>query len=205
MTIIGPLGPLETILTGPLETAKGIAVICHPHPLFGGSLNNKVVTILHKAFFELGLTTVRFNFRGVGTSAGQYSEGVGELEDLQAVINWLKQKAPLSPLWLAGFSFGAYIVAKGAALSTFQQVILVAPPVQHFDLKHSHMDCPCLVIQGEEDEVVPSSLVYEWCNSLEFPYELFKISGAGHFFHGKLIGLKEQLKHYLLEKHAYLN
>jgi len=201
--ITGPEGCLETVQSGDLGVEKGIAIICHPHPLFGGSLNNKVVTTLHKTFSELGISTLRFNFRGVGQSEGQYDSGMGELADLQAVIDWAKKKRPDALLWLAGFSFGAFIAFQAAALNPCQQVILIAPPVQHFDFTREPVACPCLIIQGDADEVVPADLIYNWSSELQFAHELYKMAGASHFFHGKLTDLKELLKDYLIKKHAH--
>jgi alpha/beta superfamily hydrolase len=193
--IKGPVGNLETIIEPPsVSPKKIIGIICHPHPLYEGTMHNKVVTTLVRAFQKLGVTAIRFNFRGVGKSEGAYAEGIGEAEDLFAVVNWVKNQYPDNQIWLAGFSFGSYIAACVATKIHPQQLILIAPPVHHFgfvDLPEMHY--PCMVVQGEEDEVVPPQKVYAWVNSLRNPPQLFKLPNVGHFFHGHLITLRELL------------
>jgi uncharacterized protein len=192
----GPAGQLEVLTTYPdsARTPPAIAVICHPHPLFGGTLNNKVVTTLARSFQMLGLSTLRFNFRGVGKSQGQYDQGNGETKDLLALLEWLKIACPDSAIWLAGFSFGAYVAARGAKEWPVEQLICVAPPIENFPFKTlPPFTCPWLVIQGDKDEIVAPAAVFSWLESLAYPPALIRIKDATHFFHGHLIELRERL------------
>lgn len=192
----GPVGQLEVITTFPEtpQASQTTTVICHPHPLFGGSLHNKVVTTLARCFNSLGLATVRFNFRGVGLSQGEYDAGNGESDDLLAILTWLKESRSESNTWLAGFSFGAYVAARVAKLWPVKQLICIAPPIENFPFKElPPFPCPWLVVQGDEDEVVSPTAVFSWLNSLKPPPQIIKIEGASHFFHGKLIELRDSL------------
>ena len=191
----GPAGQLEVMTTSP-ETPRNpsaIAVICHPHPLFGGTMHNKVIYTLARCFNSMGFASVRFNFRGVGLSQGEYDKGIGETDDLLAVLTWL-ESCPESEIWLAGFSFGAYVAARAAKIWPAKQLICVAPPIENFPFKElPPFPCPWILIQGDEDEVVSPTAVFTWVDSLEQPPELIKIQGADHFFHGKLIELRNCL------------
>lgn len=192
----GPAGQLEIMTTTPetIRTPPAIAVICHPHPLFGGTMHNKVIYTLARCFNSIGLATVRFNFRGVGLSQGEYAKGIGESDDLLTVLTWLKQTCPESEIWLAGFSFGAYVAARVAKLWPAKQLICIAPPIENFPFKElPPFPCPWILVQGDEDEVVSPAAVFAWVNSLEHPPEIIKIHGASHFFHGKLIELRDCL------------
>lgn len=191
----GPVGKLETLTYTPAQTTKNIiGVICHPHPLFGGTMHNKVVYTIARAIKEMGLRTVRFNFRGVGSSDGKYAQGIGETDDLLAVLNWVKQVCPNDEIWLAGFSFGSYVAACAAKVWPTKQLISVAPPVQNFSFKElPPFNCPWLVIQGDQDEVVAPNAVFSWLDSLENPPTIVRMKDSGHFFHGKLIELREVL------------
>lgn len=198
----GPAGLLE-LLTSPAQAPeKNITVvICHPHPVFGGTMTNKVVTTLARTFKEMNMHTVRFNFRGVGKSEGSYAEGVGEVDDLLAVLQWVKQVRPEDDVWLAGFSFGAYIAACGVHRWPVKQLICVAPPIQHFKFKELYpFPCSWLVVQGEEDEVVSPNAVFDWLASLPKPPTLIRFSNTGHFFHSKLVELRELLKENLVKE-----
>ncbi len=198
--IQGPVGQLEAISQYP-EVAKPItAVICHPHPLFAGTMHNKVVHTVAKAFLELGIKTVRFNFRGVGASQGEYDAGRGETDDALAVAAWVKQVAPEDKLWLAGFSFGSYVAARAAGELQPEQLLTVAPAVEHFDFSElKPIACPWLVLQGETDEVVPPEQVYDWAEHASEQPTLIRFPGVGHFFHGELIALRDAIvNHYLL-------
>ncbi len=182
----------------PDSDPQAIAVICHPHPLHGGSLNNKIVHQLARTFGALGAVCVRFNFRGVGASEGDYDEGRGELQDLLAVAAWAAQRWPGLPLWLAGFSFGGFIAVQAAAELNPQRLVTVAPAVNYFP-DHlavlAHTDW--LLIQGDADDVVPLPLVQAWVQQLATPPALILINGAGHFFHGRLNELKQAvMDHY---------
>ncbi|MDQ8038833.1 MAG: CocE/NonD family hydrolase [Rickettsiella sp.] len=192
----GPVGQLEVLTTQPESprTIPAIAVICHPHPLFQGSLNNKVVTTLARSFDIMGFSTVRFNFRGVGKSQGRYDNGIGETNDLLAILQWLKISYSEHTVWLAGFSFGAYVAARGAKEWPVKQLICVAPPIENFPFKTLlPFPCPWILIQGDEDEIVSSQAVFSWIASVKDPPQLIAIKGASHFFHGHLITLREQL------------
>lgn len=206
--IPGPAGDLE-LITSPIDEAKhksAVAVICHPHPLHGGTMNNKVVTTLARAFKDLGLRTVRFNFRGVGKSEGSFAAGIGETDDLLAVINWVKKTCPGDALWLAGFSFGGYVSARVAALYapsnkgdalhepiSVAQLVTIAPQVSRFKSTYPMITCPWLLVQGEQDEIVSPEEVFEWVETLNPKPIVIRMSGAGHFFHGQLLELRRKL------------
>lgn len=176
-----------------------VGIICHPHPLYEGSMDNKVVTTIARAWQSLGVATLRFNFRGVGKSEGKYGETEGELADLLAVQAWLESKTPHCPLWLSGFSFGSYISAKAASFlqQKVQALLSVAPPVHHFDFESLTIpSCPWRIVQGDQDEVVPFNSVLDWYEKLKLKNEdviLKVMSGASHFFHGRLIELKAEI------------
>lgn len=197
--IPGPAGQVEVMITRPEKSKKTITgIICHPHPLHGGTMNNKVVTTLAKALDQLGLNTVRFNFRGVGKSEGQYSYGVGEIEDLKAILKWVKQSRQRDNIWLAGFSFGAYISAKVAQDQIVTQLISIAPPVFYEDFTSLRkMTFPWLIVQGDQDEVVPFDQVRAFVHQILSPVKFVVVPGASHFFHGRLIELRELLVRYL--------
>jgi uncharacterized protein len=189
-SIAGPTGAIECAIDAPSGTPRGTAVVCHPHPQHGGTMHNKVVQTLARAFTQLGYTAVRFNFRGVGGSAGAWAEGPGEIDDALAVV------AALHPgeqaLVLAGFSFGAYVAAHAAARlaeasgAGAQRLVLVGPAASRFELPAVPADT--LVIHGEADDVVPLGAVFDWARPQSLPVTV--IPGAGHFFHGQLPLLK---------------
>ena len=189
----GPAGQLEAIIDSPGGTAAvGVAVVCHPHPQHGGTMHNKVAHTLARSFVRSGLATLRFNFRGTEGSEGQYDEGVGELDDALAAMEWLRERIPDGPLWLGGFSFGAAIAVRAAVETEVSGLISVAPAVYRFagDLEDQPR-CPWLVVQGDEDELVDVAETIDWINSLEPGPELIVLSGAEHFFHGRLNDLRE--------------
>lgn len=192
--IDGPAGNLELLTLAAIGPTDKVAVICHPHPLGQGTMHNKVVHTLSRAFHRLGLHAVRFNFRGVGNSEGQFGDSVGEIQDLLAVLAWVDAVLEQPKLWLSGFSFGAYIAANGAALHPCQQLYTIAPAVNHQPYsKLPKIGCPWIVIQGEADEVISPDLVYAWCRvhqEREPQIRLLKIPNASHFFHGDLIILR---------------
>lgn len=191
--LAGPAGKLEVRSTWPSKAPKGVAIICHPHPLYGGTMDNKVVTTLVKAMEELGLATVRFNFRGIGHSEGRYGNIIGEIEDLKAVKVWVNSVLVGTPIWLAGFSFGSYIAAAMADVSSdVSWLITVAPAVNHGDFTHlTHIQCPWLILQGDADEVVPYADVAAFATDPPVPVTFITIADASHFFHGKLLQLRE--------------
>lgn len=196
--IKGPIGPLEMLVLKAPHQTQDVAVICHPHPLHEGTMHNKVVHTLSRAFHHRGLHALRFNFRGVGQSHGCFGNSIGELADLLAVIDWVKTAVDSPRFWLAGFSFGAYIAAKGASMINCQQLFSIAPAVHH--QPYAELDtiaCPWIVIQGEKDEVVPPELVYQMVEAqrLRQPkISLYKMSDATHFFHGKLVILRNMIE-----------
>ncbi len=194
-SIEGPTGHLELLTNLPKQILSPIiGVICHPHPLFGGTMHNKVVHTLARTFKELGMRTVRFNFRGVGASQGSYAKGIGETEDLLAVLQWVKQVCHGAPICLAGFSFGSYVATRAAKTEQPARLICVAPPIENFNFKElMPVTCPWLVVQGEQDEVVSAQAVFDWIATLATPPELIRMPEASHFFHGQLIELQQLL------------
>lgn len=197
----GPAGKLEVIMEEPIGLDRNAwGIVCHPHPLHGGNMQNKVVTTLVKTFQYMGLTTIRFNFRGVGKSEGVFGHGKGELEDLLAVIEWVQQSNQGKKIWLAGFSFGAYVTAKAATQISVGQLITVAPPVQDYSMETlSPILCPWIVVQGELDEVVSAKAVFAWAESRYPQPIILRFPEAGHFFHGQLIELRTKLEEVLLQ------
>ena len=192
--IPGPTGVLEALLAQPDSFEKGnpIAVVCHPHPLHGGTMANKVVHIVSDAFNKLGVASLRFNFRGVGHSEGRYDNGVGEIDDLCAAVSWFKERYPESPLWLAGFSFGSFIAFSAHEKVGAERLLLVAPPVGRFPFDPEQcVNIPWMVIQGGKDDVVSPQEVSVWVHRCRNKpsYEWF--ADADHFFHGRLIRIRE--------------
>ncbi|MFM7706223.1 MAG: alpha/beta hydrolase [Rubrivivax sp.] len=183
----GPAGELECALDGARD-APGLALLCHPHPLHGGTMQHKVVQTLARAFVQLGWRAVRFNYRGVGRSAGAWDEGRGEVDDAMSVLQALR--APGQPLALAGFSFGSYVASEVAARAqpreATQALVLVGPAVETFTLAPVPADT--LVIHGELDEVVSLRGVLDWARPQGVPVTV--VPGAGHFFHGQMGLLK---------------
>jgi alpha/beta superfamily hydrolase len=189
-------GVIEVMTTLPENNPpKGTAIICHPHPLFGGTMHNKVVTTLARVFHELGLRTVRFNFRGVGKSEGVHDQGIGETEDLLFIANWVKNHFPSESIWFAGFSFGGYVAARGASQFSVKQLVSIAPQVTRLiEAPIASITVPWIIVQGEKDEIVSPEAVYAWVETLISPPIVIRVPEAGHFFHGKLIELREVLK-----------
>jgi alpha/beta superfamily hydrolase len=191
--LVGPAGVIECATdVAAAETARaGVALICHPHPLQGGTMTNKVVTTLERALRELGLATLRFNFRGVGRSAGQFDNGVGETDDLLAIAQWVQRVRPADALWLAGFSFGSYVATRAAAKLPTRQLITIAPAVTRWDfVEVPSPPCPWLVVQGEADEVVDPAAVYAFVAARQPAPTLVRVPETGHFFHRRLIELR---------------
>jgi alpha/beta superfamily hydrolase len=190
--IDGPAGTIEAAIDDPGMPGEFYAIVCHPHPLFGGTMDNKVVTTLARAFRECAIPSVRFNFRGVGASAGTYDEGRGEALDAEAVDAWSAGRWSGRRLIAAGFSFGAYVAAHLAARRGAARLILVAPPVGRFDFAGiGAPGCPWLVVQGDADEVVDPQAVLAWARALSPPPRVAALPGVGHFFHGSLNELRD--------------
>lgn len=195
----GEAGQLDVGVTLPkIPNTENVIIICHPHPLYGGSMDNKVVSTLVRTFRELDFCTVRFNFRGVGHSEGEHDQGLGEARDLELILNWVVQALPDANVLLAGFSFGSYVAYRVAATSqhkeNIQQLLLVAPPVQYPEFSSlPEPTMPVLVVQGEADEVVEPDKVFAWVKQTLPEATLLRMPDTSHFFHGKLIELKRLL------------
>lgn len=197
ITLRGPAGALEAYAAVPEPgcARRGTAIICHPHPQHGGTMHNKVVTIIERALRESGLATVTFNFRGVGASAGTFDDGRGETDDLLAVANWVQGVRAGDALWLGGFSFGSYVALRAAQSLPLRQLISVALPVGRWDFASlAAPACPWLVIQGEADEVVDAAAVYAFVAAQEHPPTLVRMPETGHFFHRRLMDLRGAIK-----------
>lgn len=194
----GPVGQLEVAIDHPEGVARGTAVIAHPHPLHGGTMTNKVVQTLARACALAGLRAVRFNFRGVGRSAGVYDEGRGELDDLLSVV---QAQAATGPLVLAGFSFGAFVTSHAAtrllAQRELQHVVLVGTAASRFDVATlpQELHSRTLVIHGEQDDTVALEAVMNWARPQVLP--VLVVPGGGHFFHGQLPLLRELVLRHL--------
>jgi alpha/beta superfamily hydrolase len=194
----GPAGKLEAIsdIATPADARRGVAVICHPHPLQGGTMHNKVVTMAERALRESGLDTVRFNFRGTGSSQGEYDDGHGEGDDLAAVVAWVRHVRPDDAMWLAGFSFGSYVSISNAVRLRADALISIAPPVGRWKFEEIALPtCPWLIVQGEADEIVEPQAVFDWVDTLERKPELVRMPDTSHFFHRRLMDLRGAIKH----------
>jgi alpha/beta superfamily hydrolase len=195
-SIPGPAGMLEALLESPDRPEfTRVAVICHPHPLHQGSMLNKVVHTVSRAMLDLGVPALRFNFRGVGASDGQYAEGIGETDDTLAVCEWMRSRHKGAGLLLAGFSFGAMVACRAALVARPAYLITVAPPVARTRklLEGQRPEVPWLIVQGEADGVVPSQEVAAWVEELGAGPELVVLPGVDHFFHGNLTLLRQTL------------
>jgi alpha/beta superfamily hydrolase len=181
-SIAGPAGTIEVALNVPEGAVRGIALIAHPHPLQGGTLDNKVVQTLAKTFAALGYAAARFNFRGVGKSEGQFDDGIGETDDALAALAATKLEFGELPVVLAGFSFGSYVQTRLAHAITAERLVLIGPAVKRFPIEVVPPDT--IVIHGEEDDVVALADVLAWARPQQLPIIVFP--GCGHFFHGRL-------------------
>ena len=190
-TVAGPAGDLECAIDAPVDAARGIAIVCHPHPLHGGTMDNKVVVTLARAFVQCGWRTVRFNFRGIGGSGGSWDEGRGEVDDALAIVQALRDGD--EALACAGFSFGGYVASHAAATLGAQTVVLIGPATQNFTV--AAVPQGTLVVQGEVDEVVPLSATLDWARPQTQPVVV--VPGVGHFFHGQLPLLKQLVVRHL--------
>jgi uncharacterized protein len=213
LAIEGPVGALEALIEQPPgapvpasaapAAPQAFAVVCHPHPLHGGTLDNKVVYTVARACLALGVPAIRFNFRGVGASAGHYDEGRGEAEDARAVIAWGRRRWPGAALWLGGFSFGGAIAIRIAGLEHPTRLVAVAPGITLLDVAGAPAPaCPWLIVQGDSDDVVPPQAVRAWVQRLvpaagvSVP-RLAMLPGTGHFFHGRINELREVVLEFL--------
>jgi alpha/beta superfamily hydrolase len=196
--IVGPAGALSVAVDTTTDVAqRGLAVICHPHPLQGGTMDNKVVTTIARALVQRGWRVVRFDYRGVRQSAGVWDEGRGEVDDALAVI--AAHRVVGEPLVLGGFSFGGYIAASAAAKLPEGEkpwrMVLVAPSTVKHDAPAVIEDT--LLVHGEADDVVPLSASLDWARPQALPVVV--VPGAGHFFHGQLVLLKSLVHRFLAE------
>lgn len=205
INVPGEAGNLEGLYTPAPAAAQGpgaTAVICHPNPVEKGTMHHKVVTMIAQAFQHQGYATVRFNYRGVGSSGGAYGEVVGEIADLRAVIAWARVQAPGDRIALAGFSFGAYIAAAVAAEDpTISRLLTVAPAVDRHDFSVlTGVQCPWTLIASDADEVTPYSALTDFLSAPPVPQiDTVLMPGASHFFHGELIPLRTRLIEALAE------
>ena len=197
--LAGPAGRIEAALDAPEADVPArplLAIVCHPLPTEGGTMHNKVVTMTARALRECGATTLRFNFRGVGQSEGRFDDGEGELADLRAVAAWARAEHPDKVLWLAGFSFGAWVSLRLANELRAAALVSIAPPVgRSWDFSGIELPAvPWLVIQGDADEIVDPQAVYDWIASLPHPPQLVRMPDTSHFFHRKLMDLRGAVK-----------
>lgn len=193
--IEGPSGQLEAMVSRPTDTPTAVGIICHPHPQHAGTMHNKVVTTLNWAMEAMNWVTVRFNYRGVGKSAGVYDNQIGEVEDARAIYQWLKQHYPNLPIHLAGFSFGAYISAKLASQVTAASLVSAAPVVSYSNYSAIEpINCPWLAVVGEADDLVSVDEIKAYRDESKQQFELISFPETTHFFHGQLIPLREAVK-----------
>ena len=193
--IEGPAGLLEASAEEGSGADAPYALICHPHPLFGGTMDNKVVTTVARALGACGMPTIRFNFRSIGASAGTYDEGRGETADAAAVAAWGAKRWPARQVVIAGFSFGAYVAMRLAQTLIPARLITIAPPIGRFEFTaFSAPDCPWLIVQGEADDVVDPQAVRTWAGAHGPKAHLVMLAGVGHFFHGHLVGLRDAIE-----------
>ncbi|MBD3612344.1 MAG: hypothetical protein HUJ13_08050 [Hydrogenovibrio crunogenus] len=200
--IAGQAGRLEIRMTRPgqnltanlpSDSPHKWVVLSHPHPQFGGTMDNKVVTTMEKTFQSLGYGTLAYNFRGVGKSEGNYDGGEGEQQDLYDVVCWLRENVGLAELVLAGFSFGSYITLKQVDRIQPTAICTVAPPVSMYDFSGIQPIMPWYLIQGGQDEVIDAKEVLDWAMQLKKQPDIFWRGEASHFFHRQLIWLKKIL------------
>ena len=192
LSIEGQAGAIEAIVEETGQPGPSYAVICHPHPLKGGTMDNKVVTTVARALRETGIPTLRFNFRGVGSSAGVFDQGAGETRDAAAAASWGARRWPGRSLVLAGFSFGGYIAWCLAHERTPRYLITVAPAIQRVETASNAVpQCPWLIVQGDADDVVDPAAVIDWVDGLRPRPKLVVLPGVGHFFHGRLSELRQ--------------
>lgn len=190
--LAGASGAIEVALDEPDEPARGTAVIAHPHPLYGGTMDNKVVQTLARAFVQCGWSALRFNFRGVGASEGRYDEGQGETDDMLRLI---ESQVGSSPLALAGFSFGAFVttrvIARVASHQQLRKIVLVGTAASRFRVEPvaAELHTCTLVVHGETDDTVPLASVLDWARPQTLP--VLVVPAGGHFFHGQLPLLKD--------------
>jgi alpha/beta superfamily hydrolase len=191
VSVPGPAGTLEVVAHIPDVAPRAVAVIAHPLPTMGGTMENKIVTTLTKTFAELGFAALRFNFRGVGASSGEFDNGIGEVEDALTVTRYALSEYGDLPLILSGFSFGGYVQARAAQQLPPRQLVLIAPAVTRYPMPPVPHNT--LLVHGELDEVISLADVMQWARPQLLP--IVVLPGAVHFFHGRLDQLKEIVRH----------
>lgn len=199
--VSGPIGNIEAVFhagkeTGPLFNQGYVAVVCHPHPLFAGTMDNKVVTTAVRSYCELGVPAVRFNFRGVGATEGEHDQGSGEGDDLEAIVTWALQYAEADKLLLCGFSFGSMVaLQRHDRIAQTRHLALLAPPVERFlESPPTTFALPVTLVVAEADEVVDAPAALRWQETITSEHDLLLLDGASHFFHGRLTELRERLQ-----------
>lgn len=194
----GQAGNLETVIHLPDNSKKIVVVICHPHSLHGGTMDNKVVTTIMRASVKLRMPVVRFNFRSVGNSEGEFDNGIGEQQDLLSVLKFAQKKFPDSKVILAGFSFGSYVAYQVAKQVTLLSLIIVGGAVHNWNYELPvDYDFPILVVHGDQDEITSIEHIREWVNQINPSPEFRVIEDGSHFFHGKLLLLEQQVRDFL--------
>ena len=205
----GPAGVLQAIAAAPKDAGNEsgiVTIVCHPHSLMGGTMDNKVVHTVARARRDCGHRTVRFNFRSVAGSEGEFAHGIGESDDLLAVIDWVRQVRPQDRIWLAGFSFGAYVAARTCARAVergdpVDHLLLIAPAVVNYDFDNLlTFPVPLELIYGDADEVVDPQEIQRWFDRVQSGKSVFCMTEAGHFFHGRLTELKEVVQRHRLSE-----
>ena len=196
LLIAGPVGNLEALIAMPRDvpTPRTFCVVCHPHPLFGGAMTNKVAYTLASCALKAGMAAARFNFRGVGRSNGLHDDGVGEVDDALAVVDWMRAALPGADCVLAGFSFGAYVSLKAAEQARPKRLVSISPPFGRYMRANRHPappQCPWLVVHSRDDEVVSYEETRAALDTYEPPPQLVSFDGAGHYYHGRLTDLTD--------------
>lgn len=195
----GPAGKLEAILKDPAGAVTRAAIVCHPHPLFGGTMHNKVVFRIARAFSDAGFAVLRFNFRGTGRSQGEHDSGRGEQDDLSAAIEFIERRYPGAELWLAGFSFGSAVMLRAASCDDrVRALIAVGVPVSKQSFSDlAHCNKPKLLVQGTNDQYGSVDQLETFFASLDEPKQIKIIDGADHFFEGHLPELAEAVTKFI--------
>lgn len=207
LRLAGPVGEIEAVLERPDQPApgKGVAIICHPHPLYGGSMDNKVVTTLARCCTEAGLVAVRFNFRGIGASQGAFDNAEGETDDVLAVLDWALAHTGAKHPVLLGFSFGGLVAAKAALQRRPAQLVTVAPALHYFaDAAFPSPGCPWLLVHGRDDDVVDCADTVSRVQPVQPGVDVRLLDGVGHFYHGRLGDLREIITPVLKSRMAEL-
>jgi len=197
--IEGPAGRIEAIIKESENPVACCAIVCHPHPLYGGTMHNKVVFRIARAFQDAGFSVLRFNFRGTGLSEGKYDDGVGEQDDLRAAVRFMGEKHPNAALWIAGFSFGAAVMLRALECDEpLQAFVGAGVPFSKYDFtKITHCNKPKLFVQGERDEFGSPEELKRWVDTFDEPKELTIIPAADHFFDGHLSELQQCISDFI--------